>query len=64
MAKKLEVIPSNHNTVAMKYPNTQVINTWKHHAINEVFPRSLMIVGLSSIPTIKSNNAIPRFPND
>lgn len=30
----------------------------------EVFPRSLMIVGFSSIPTIKSNSAIPRFPND
>lgn len=27
MAKKLDVMPSNHNTVAMKYHNTHVINT-------------------------------------
>lgn len=30
----------------------------------DVFPRSLMMVGFNSIPTIKSNSAIPRFPND
>lgn len=64
MAKNVEVIGSNHSTVAMKYPNIPVIPTWKIHAMSDVFPRSLMMVGLSSIPTMKSNNAIPKFPND
>ncbi len=64
IAKKLDVIPSNHNTVAMKYHRTPVISTWKHQAMSEVFPRSLMIVGLSSIPTMKSSKAIPKFQND
>lgn len=64
MARKLEVIVSNHRKVAMKYPNTQVIPTWKIHAINDVFPRSLMMLGLSSIPTMNKSNAMPRLPND
>lgn len=50
--------------VAIKNPNTHVTSTWKIHAINDVFPRSFIIVGFNSIPTIKSNNAIQRFPND
>jgi len=50
--------------VAIKYPNTQVMSTWKNHAINEVFPISLMIVGFNSIPTINNRSAIQIFPND
>jgi len=62
--KKLAVMVSNHKNVAIKYPVIQVITTWKNHAISAVFPRSFMIVGLSSIPTINSSKAIPKFPND
>lgn len=32
--------------------------------MTEVLPKSLMIIGFNSIPTIKSSKAIPRFPND
>lgn len=64
IAKNPEVIISNHSIVATKYPSTQVMSTWKNPAISEVFPRSLMIVGFNSIPTMNKSNAIPRFPND
>jgi len=64
IAKNHEVIVSNPINVAMKYHKTPVTKTWKNHAINDVFPRSLMMVGLSSIPTINNSNAIHKFPND
>lgn len=48
----------------MKNPITDVTSTWINHAINELFPRSLIILGLSSIPTIKSKKLIPIFEND
>lgn len=64
IAKKIPVIPPNPNNEATRYPNTHVMRTWKTPAINDVLPRSLMMVGLSSMPTIKSKRQIPRFPND
>ena len=48
----------------MIYPNAQVKMTCRTHAISETLPRTLMMDGFISIPTIKSSNAIPIFPND
>jgi hypothetical protein len=62
--KNIEVIISNHSMVAIKYPNPPVMSTCNTHAIVAVFQRSLIIVGFNSIPTMKSNNAIPKLPND
>jgi hypothetical protein len=59
-----DVIDSNHNIIAKKYHNTPVISTCKNHAISDVLPKSLIMVGFNSIPTIKSSKAIPKFPND
>jgi len=64
IARNIEVIASNHTIVATRYHNHPVIVTCNTHAMTDIFPRSLMIVGFNSIPTIKSNKAIPRFPND
>lgn len=62
--RKIETIVSNHKNVARKYHAMPVIATCRDHAINDVFHSSLMMVGLSSIPTIKSSKLMPRFPND
>jgi hypothetical protein len=50
--------------VARKYHNVPVIRTWKNQAISDVLPKSLIIVGFNSIPTINNSKAIPKFPND
>gem|GEM_PF-2158625 len=62
--KNIDVMVSNHSIVARKYPSHPVIITWNTQAIVAVLQRSLIIVGFNSIPTIKSSNAIPKFPND
>jgi hypothetical protein len=45
-------------------PMIEVMSTWRNHATSELFHRSLMILGLSSIPTMKSKKLIPILEND
>lgn len=54
-----EVMASNHNMYDNQYPTAAVTSTCKHQATMEFFPRSLMMSGLSSIPTIKRSKLIP-----
>ena len=48
----------------MRNPMSEVMSTWRNHAMSEFLPSSLMILGLSSIPTIKSRKLIPIFEKD
>lgn len=64
IAKNIDVMLSNHTIVATIYHSHPVIVTCNTHAMSDIFPRSLIIVGFNSIPTIKSNRAMPKFPND
>ena len=53
-----DVVISNHSKYDIPNHNTVVIVTCKNHVIIDVFPRLLIILGLSSIPTIKSRKLI------
>lgn len=54
-----EVMLSNQRKYDKPYPTAAVKSTCKQPATIELFPRSLMMSGLSSIPTIKSKRLIP-----
>lgn len=58
------VIGSIPKSKAIHHPINEVTSTCILPAINAVFPRSLIIFGLSSIPTINNRKLIPKLPND
>lgn len=60
----IEVIWSQPNHRAIRNHRTDVTSTCTNPARNELLPRSLMILGLSSIPTMKSRKLMPIFENE